>query len=107
MQEGLKAEAERFGELAMTSASNAFMSIFFAQTALKKNRFGEPSHKPQRISVLGAGLMGAGIAQVSLQKGYDVILKDTSYKGLGRGEQQIEKGLNTAVKKRAISLFEK
>lgn len=107
MQEGLKAEAERFGELAMTPASNAFMSIFFAQTALKKNRFGEPSHKTQQISVLGAGLMGAGIAQVSLQKGYDVILKDTSYKGLGRGEQQIEKGLNTAVKKRALSSFEK
>ena len=33
--------------------------------------------------------MGAGIAQVSAQKGYNVVLKDKDLKGLSRGEQQI------------------
>lgn len=43
----------------------------------------------QTVAVLGAGLMGAGIAQVSAQKGYNVVLKDKDLKGLTRGEQQI------------------
>ena len=47
--------------------------------------------------------MGAGIAQVSVDKGYTTILKDVTPKGLARGTNQIEKGLNTSVKKRKIS----
>ena len=37
--------------------------------------------------------MGAGIAQVSAQKGFDVVLKDKDLKGLTRGEQQIANNL--------------
>lgn len=42
--------------------------------------------------MLGAGLMGAGIAQVSVDKGLKTILKDTAQKGLDRGQQQVFKG---------------
>ena len=48
----------------MTSQSKSLQSIFFGQTACKKNKFGKPSRDPKTITVLGAGLMGAGIAQV-------------------------------------------
>lgn len=44
------------------------------------------------LAVLGAGLMGAGIAQVSVDKGMKTILKDTAQKGLDRGQQQVFKG---------------
>lgn len=47
---------------------------------------------PRRLAVLGAGLMGAGIAQVSVDKGLKTILKDTTVTGLGRGQQQVFKG---------------
>lgn len=47
--------------------------------------------------------MGAGIAQVSIDKGYKVIMKDMSSKGLARGQDQIYKGLNSQVKKRKIT----
>lgn len=53
--------------------------------------------------MLGAGLMGAGIAQVSIDKGMDVILKDVTTQGLGRGEDQINKGLDTKVKRKKIT----
>lgn len=35
------------------------------QTECKKNHFGAPQRRSQTIAVLGAGLMGAGIAEVS------------------------------------------
>jgi len=47
--------------------------------------------------------MGAGIAQVSLDKGYHVILKDTTDAGLVRGHNQIQKGLSGQVKRKRIS----
>ncbi len=47
------------------------------------------------VAVLGAGLMGAGVAHVSIERGMDVILKDMAMPGLVRGMQQIEKGLST------------
>lgn len=44
------------------------------------------------LAILGAGLMGAGIAQVTVDKGVHTILKDTTVAGLARGEQQVYKG---------------
>jgi enoyl-CoA hydratase/long-chain 3-hydroxyacyl-CoA dehydrogenase len=104
---GYEAEAQGFAELGMTSHSKALKSLFFGQTECKKNRFGAPQRPPQNLAVLGAGLMGAGIVQVSLQKGYNVIMKDTMEGGLSRGYQQVYKGLNDRVKKRAMTSFER
>lgn len=47
---------------------------------------------PRTLAILGAGLMGAGIAQVTVDKGIRTILKDTTVEGLARGEQQVFKG---------------
>lgn len=75
----------------MTPESAALRSIFFGMTALKKNRFGQPARKAETVAVLGAGLMGAGIAGVSAHKaGMRVLLKDKDVKGLSRGEKQIK-----------------
>ena len=66
--------------------------VFCLQTECKKNRFGKPVREAKNLAVLGAGLMGAGIVQVSLQKGYDVIMKDTNEKGLNNGYDYVHKG---------------
>lgn len=89
MTAGLELEADKFGDLGMTSEAKALMSLFFGQTALKKNRYAAPKTDVKTVGVLGAGLMGAGIAQVSLTAGYDVVLKDTDLNRIARGEKQV------------------
>ncbi|KAL6424814.1 hypothetical protein ACFW04_010029 [Cataglyphis niger] len=104
---GFDAEARGFGQLAVTPECKGLTSLFFGQTACKKNRFGSAKSAAKKIAVVGAGLMGAGIVQVSIDKGYDIVMKDTNQSGLYRGISQIQKGLDGAVKRKRISSVEK
>nr|WP_154324698.1 fatty acid oxidation complex subunit alpha FadJ [Pantoea sp. 201603H] len=81
---GYEAEAKAFGELAMTSESEALRSIFFATTALKKERGAEADPYDLRsIGVLGGGLMGGGIACVTaIRAGLPVRIKDVNAEGI-------------------------
>lgn len=47
--------------------------------------------------------MGAGIAQVSLNKGFHTILKDSFEAGLARGQEQLYKGFDTQAKRKKIT----
>ncbi|CAK8698046.1 trifunctional enzyme subunit alpha, mitochondrial-like [Clavelina lepadiformis] len=104
---GYIAEAAAFGELSQTNVSKALIGLYEGQTHCKKNRFGNPERPPKCVAVLGAGLMGAGIVQVSIDKGYQTIMKDSFSSGLARGQEQIYQGFNTAAKKKKISTFER
>ncbi|OCT81495.1 hypothetical protein XELAEV_18028315mg [Xenopus laevis] len=104
---GYLAEAQKFGELGMTPESKALIGLYHGQVLCKKNKFGAPERPVQTLAILGAGLMGAGIAQVSVDKGLKTILKDTTVEGLGRGQQQVYKGLNDKVKKKSVTSFER
>lgn len=63
----------------------------------------------RKIFVVGSGLMGSGIAQTAIQRGYEVILNDQSKAALERGvagiskrlEREVEKGRMTAEEKQA------
>ncbi|HEY8460461.1 MAG TPA: 3-hydroxybutyryl-CoA dehydrogenase [Blastocatellia bacterium] len=57
----------------------------------------------RKIGVLGAGLMGAGIAQVAAAGGYDVTLVDISDELVEKGLNGIEKSLGKFVEKGALS----
>ncbi|XP_071450753.1 trifunctional enzyme subunit alpha, mitochondrial [Hetaerina americana] len=104
---GYEAEREGFGELAMTPQCRGLIGLFHGQTECKKNRFGNPQTEVKNIAVLGAGLMGAGIVQVSIDKGYNVIMKDTTVTGLARGQNQIQTGMDKAVKRKRMTSFER
>nr|UXL88868.1 mitochondrial trifunctional protein subunit alpha isoform 1 [Potamotrygon motoro]UXL88869.1 mitochondrial trifunctional protein subunit alpha isoform 2 [Potamotrygon motoro] len=104
---GYLIESQKFGELAMTNESRALIGLYHGQVECKKNKFGKPQKECENIAILGAGLMGAGIAQVTIDKGISTILKDTTLEGLERGQQQIYKGLNDKVKKKALTSFER
>jgi enoyl-CoA hydratase/long-chain 3-hydroxyacyl-CoA dehydrogenase len=75
-------------------------------TNCKKNRFGKPQRPVKNVAILGAGLMGAGIAQVSIDKGMTTVLKDVALPSLMRGQQQVEQGMKDAVKRKKLTQFE-
>uniref|UniRef100_A0A672R537 Trifunctional enzyme subunit alpha, mitochondrial-like n=1 Tax=Sinocyclocheilus grahami TaxID=75366 RepID=A0A672R537_SINGR len=104
---GYLTESQNFGKLTMTSESRALIGLYHGQVACKKNHFGQPEREVKKLAVLGAGLMGAGIAQVTVDKGVATILKDTTEEGLARGHQQVYKGLNDKTKKKSLTTFER
>lgn len=104
---GYEAERRGFGELAMTPESKGLIGLFRGQTECKKNRFGNPAKPIRTVAVLGAGLMGAGIVQVSVDKGWDVILKDSNAAGLDRGLNQIQNGFMTGIKRRRVTALQR
>ena len=82
---GLAYEAKQFGELAMSDVSYQLRNIFFATTEIKKET-GADGVKPTKVhkaGVLGGGLMGGGIAHVSIRKAkVPVRLKDINQDGI-------------------------
>jgi 3-hydroxybutyryl-CoA dehydrogenase len=63
----------------------------------------EISMEIKRIGVIGAGLMGAGIAQVAAQSGFEVTLMDVETRFLDKGMSTIEKNLKRTVEKGKLS----
>src|SRR5689334_6692684 len=61
------------------------------------------AQKINKVGVLGAGLMGHGIAQVAAQSGYEVVLREVDEPTLAKGIGRIEKQLGRAVEKERMT----
>ncbi|MEX0837309.1 MAG: 3-hydroxybutyryl-CoA dehydrogenase [Gemmatimonadota bacterium] len=57
----------------------------------------------QKVGVVGAGLMGSGIAEVAATHGFDVIVREIDKASADKGRGRIEKSLERAVSKEKIS----
>lgn len=110
---GLEAERKGFGQLAMSVESTQLRGIYFATTELKKELgvkgdAQEIIRPVDKVGVLGAGLMGAGIAYVSMKNaGAKVRLKDRDIEGVGRGIEYINKLLRKQVNRRRMTPLQK
>ncbi len=103
---GLALEAKRFGQLCMSAESKALRSIFFATTEMKKETAvdGAEPKKVHKAAVLGGGLMGGGIAHVTVNKAnIPTRIKDISHEGIIHAMRYGYDLLNKKVKRRFMS----
>ena len=107
LQKGLKAgyEAEviKFEELILSNVSFALRNLFFTTTDKKKNPYKVDLKNTQKIGVIGAGFMGEGITEVSINSGMDVLLKDLDDEMIHQARKNIWENLNRKVKRRQMS----
>jgi 3-hydroxyacyl-CoA dehydrogenase/enoyl-CoA hydratase/3-hydroxybutyryl-CoA epimerase len=109
IDEGLKLEAKAFGELAVTSEARSLVHLFFTTTAAKNDPDLPEKTKPRavdRIAVVGAGFMGAGIAAVSAEAGISVRLKDVKPEAAARGLKTARDVLIKRAKRRKARPYE-
>ena len=111
---GLRIEARYFTKLLMDPASrNMIRSLFLSMQDLGKGARRPANVAPtqvKKLGVLGAGMMGAGIAYVSAQAGVEVVLIDRTIEDAEKGKAystklldgQIAKGRATAEKKEKL-----
>ncbi|HQD89635.1 MAG TPA: 3-hydroxybutyryl-CoA dehydrogenase [Syntrophomonadaceae bacterium] len=57
----------------------------------------------KKVAILGAGIMGAGIAQVAAQGGYQVLLRDLQQNIVLDGLRTVERNLNKAIDKKQLN----
>jgi 3-hydroxybutyryl-CoA dehydrogenase len=63
----------------------------------------EPHVTIEKVGVVGAGLMGSGIAEVSAKAGFDVVVREIDDASAERGRARIEKSMNRAVEKEKLT----
>jgi 3-hydroxyacyl-CoA dehydrogenase / enoyl-CoA hydratase / 3-hydroxybutyryl-CoA epimerase len=101
----LENEKKALIELTKGEVAQNLIRVFFLQERAKKLTVGDlkPAVKPKRVLVVGAGLMGSGIAQWLSARGLNVVLKDIGPEPLGKGLQSIDRVYRDAVKRRILS----
>ncbi len=97
--ESLKLELEAIVELGKTEATQNLIRNFFLAEKYKKGTSRAATEKIVHAAVIGAGVMGSGIAQWLSSRGVTVILRDVAREQIDRGLANIEKTYADAVKR--------
>ncbi len=107
IEKGYAAEVEKFEELILSPVSRQLINIFFAMTDKKKNPYGEDKVKHvHRLGMIGAGFMGAGIAEVSMDDDMHVLLKDINQEMINSAYKTIYGDYAKKVSKKAMTKIE-
>jgi len=98
---GQAREVEGFGRLVVSPESRSLRWLFLASTAMKKDPPPAEPRPVRRLAVLGAGLMGCGIASVSVGE-WAVVVRDLDEKTLARAAREVRTGLDKQVRSGSI-----
>lgn len=107
LKQSLDVESTEFGKLAVSTEAKQLMNLYFASNDLKKETFIESdvtAHAVEHVGILGGGLMGAGIALVSIEKGNaSVRMKDIRHEGILSAYQHLDSFYEKRIKRRIVS----
>ncbi len=106
----LKIEARHFTSVLMNPSSAAMIrSLFINKEALEKgaNRPAAPDQSVKKLGVIGAGMMGAGIAYVAANAGIAVVLIDATQDAADRGKSHSEGILDKGMKRGKVTADKK
>ncbi|ADE84285.1 3-hydroxyacyl-CoA dehydrogenase NAD-binding domain-containing protein [Rhodobacter capsulatus] len=104
--QALRIEARWFTKVLMNPSSTAMIrSLFINKEALEKgaNRPKVADQSVKKLGVLGAGMMGAGIAYVSANAGIEVVLIDASQEAAERGKAYATGILDKGIQRRKVT----
>jgi 3-hydroxyacyl-CoA dehydrogenase/enoyl-CoA hydratase/3-hydroxybutyryl-CoA epimerase len=101
---GLDVEAAAFGELATGTVARNLIGLFVLGLRQRRAAFTDlpPASAPKQLGVVGAGLMGAGIAQAAAIAGMSVRVRDVDDAAVTRGLDSISSLTEAAGRKGAI-----
>ena len=111
---GLKIESRYFVACVLSpEAKNMINTLWVQLNSIKKGQSrpdGFEKYKTKKVAVLGAGMMGAGIAYVSAKVGIEVVLLDRDIESANKGkkystkilDKAISRGRSTPEKKQAL-----
>ena len=104
IREALDVEAEGFAELAKTSEARALISLFLGDQLLKKKAktYRKTAKPVKKAAVLGAGIMGGGVAFQSAYKKIPITMKDISSSQLDLGMSEAAGILQRRVDRRRM-----
>lgn len=97
----LEVEAQGFAKLAKTAVAESLIGLFLNDQALKKKarHYDKIAREVKMAAVLGAGIMGGGIAYQSALKGTPILMKDIREEGIQTGLNEASKLLGKRVEK--------
>src|SRR2546427_3509088 len=101
--ESSRMELEAIVELGKTESTQNLIRNFFLAEKYKKGSSRTPAERVIHAAVIGAGVMGSGIAQWLSSHGVTVILRDIAREQIDRGLALIEKTYSDAVKRGLMS----
>ena len=102
LRRALDLEAGAFSELVVSDTAKNLISIFFTKNDVEARaaKLGRKARPVGTVGVLGAGFMGAGIAQVLAQKGVRIVLKDRDLAAVAKGYAFCQQQFRDRVKRR-------
>jgi len=101
--ESLRLELDGIVDLGKTESTQNLIRNFFLAEKYKKGTSRTPAEKIVHAAVIGAGVMGSGIAQWLSSRGVTVILRDVAREQIDRGLANIEKVYADAIKRGLMS----